>query len=58
MIRTIITTRTNANQPTSKGCMEARILTSGIIWCNVGNTQCTFLQCTEKNDKINVKVIK
>ncbi len=58
MNKIIITTRTNEEQRINRNCIEANIGKDNYVYCNVGNAQCTYLECTEKNNKINVKVIK
>jgi len=57
-MRTIITTKSDTKQAIYKNCTEADIKSDGIVWCNVGHTHCMLLQCTEKSNTINVKIIK
>ena len=58
MSKTIITVQSTTKQSTNKNCTEAKIWTSGIIWCKMTHVDCMFVQCTEKSNNINVKVVK
>lgn len=64
MDKIIITAHSDKKQDFNEHCIEyfigskAKILPNSHVWCSIGNAYCIFLQCTEKSNSINIKIIK